>query len=93
MFFLVFWLQKRVGPMWPTLWELGLRALIGFEPVFSICAFVGQWFLFYRKKFLWDSFSNFSNFVYYLTIEQTIVLIVNFRFYTRRKKPLQAECD
>ncbi len=24
MFFLVFWLQKRVGPMWPTLWELGL---------------------------------------------------------------------
>jgi hypothetical protein len=25
MFFLVFWLQKRVGPMWPTLWELGLK--------------------------------------------------------------------
>jgi hypothetical protein len=26
MFFLVFWLQKRIGPMWPTLWELGLRS-------------------------------------------------------------------
>jgi hypothetical protein len=25
MFFLVFWLKKRVGPMWPTLWELGLK--------------------------------------------------------------------
>ncbi len=24
MFFLVFWLQKRVGPIWPTLWELGI---------------------------------------------------------------------
>ncbi len=32
MFFLVFWLQKRVGPMWPTLWELGL--------IFSILSFL-----------------------------------------------------
>jgi hypothetical protein len=28
MFFLVFWLQKRVGPMWPILWELGLKIAV-----------------------------------------------------------------